>query len=161
MSPVINRIKINLELVKFLNILDTWVYPGVIRKTGLELGEMPLSMSIIIIKNMSSVQFANFPAKLITCSEWRKWLRDKMHISIINLHENIAKGYHSACATWIFLNRLHSIKTCSKAQHKKQKLYTGTPHVFVEEQKKPRPTCYSAPGMQFTVLWMTSLRSMM
>ena len=33
MSPVINRIKINLELVIFLNIIDTWLYPSVIRKT--------------------------------------------------------------------------------------------------------------------------------
>ena len=33
MSSVINRIEINLELVTFLNIIDTWVYPSVIRKT--------------------------------------------------------------------------------------------------------------------------------
>ena len=36
---------------------------------------------------LSSVQPANFPAKVIRCSEWRKGLRNKPHIGIINLHK--------------------------------------------------------------------------
>ena len=48
MSPVINRIKINLELVTFLNIIDTeYTLVSSAKLTSLELGEMPLSMSII------------------------------------------------------------------------------------------------------------------
>ena len=31
--------------------------------------------------------------------------------------------------------------------------------MIVEEQKKPRHTCYSAPNLHIPALWMTSLRS--
>ena len=65
---------------------------------------------------LSSVQPANFPAKVIRCSEWRKRLRDKSHRDITNLHEELAKGYDS---TWRCLNCLHIGYTCSKAQRKK------------------------------------------
>ena len=53
MSPVINRIKMNLELVTFLNIslIHEYTLVSSAKLTSLELGEMPLSMSIIIIKN--------------------------------------------------------------------------------------------------------------
>ena len=76
---------------------------------------------------LSSVQTANFPAKVIRCSEWRKRLRNKSHIDIINFHEYLAKGYEryepygyvsTVCAT---VYR----PTCSKAKRKKRKVYTG------------------------------------
>ena len=44
---------------------------------------------------LSSVPPANFPAKVIRCSEWRKRLRNKQHIGIINFHEEMATGYDS------------------------------------------------------------------
>ena len=40
---------------------------------------------------LSSVQPANFPAKVNRCSEWRR-LRNKSHIDIINFHEELSKG---------------------------------------------------------------------
>ena len=74
---------------------------------------------------LSSVQPANFPAKVIRCSEWRKRLRHKSHIAIINLHEELAKGYDSPWTTWRCLNRLSTGYTCSKTQRKQWKFYTG------------------------------------
>ena len=74
---------------------------------------------------LSSVQPANFPAKVFRCSEWRKRLRNKSHIDIINLHEELAKGYDSPCTTWRCINRLGTGYTCSNTQRKKGKFYTG------------------------------------
>ena len=74
---------------------------------------------------LSNVQPANFPAKVIRCSEWRKRLRNKSYIDIINFHEELAKGYDSPWITWRCLNRLRTVYTCSKAQRKKWKFYTG------------------------------------
>ena len=42
---------------------------------------------------LSGVQPANFPAKVIRCSEWRKRLRNKPHMGIINLLEKMARGH--------------------------------------------------------------------
>ena len=74
---------------------------------------------------LSSVQPANFSAKVIRCSQWRKRLRDKPHIDIINLHEEMAVGHNTPWTTWRCLNRLRTGYTCSKSQRKKWKLYTG------------------------------------
>ena len=49
-------------------------------------------------------------------SEWRKRLLNKSQIDIINLHEELAKGYDSLWTTWRCLNRLRTGYTCSKAQ---------------------------------------------
>ena len=68
---------------------------------------------------ISSKQPANFIAKVIRCSEWRKRLRCKPHIGIINLHEEMAKGYDSPLTTWKCLDRLRTGYTCSKTQGKK------------------------------------------
>ena len=74
---------------------------------------------------LSSVQPANFPANVIRCSEWRKRLRNKPRIDVINLHEELAIGYDSPYTTLRCLNRLLTGYTCSKAQRKKSKFYTG------------------------------------
>ena len=77
---------------------------------------------------LASVQPAYFPAKVIRCSKWQKRLnklRNKLHIYIINLHEELAKGYDIPWTTWRCLNRMRTGYTCSKAQMKKWKLYTG------------------------------------
>ena len=71
------------------------------------------------------VQPANFPAKVIRWSELRKILHNKSHIDIINFHEKLAKGNDSPWTTWRCLNRLRTGYTCSKAQRKKWKFYTG------------------------------------
>ena len=57
---------------------------------------------------LSSVQPANFPAKVSRCNEWRKRLHNKSHRDIINFHEELAKGYDSPWTTWRCLNRLHT-----------------------------------------------------
>ena len=74
---------------------------------------------------LSSVQLANFQAKVTRCIEWRKRLRNKSHIDIINLHVKLAKGYDSPWTTWRCLNRRRTGYHCSKAQRKKWKFYTG------------------------------------
>ena len=60
-----------------------------------------------------SVQPANFPDKVIRCSEWRKKLRNKSYIDIISLHEELEKGHDSPWTTWRCLNRLRTGYTCS------------------------------------------------
>ena len=74
---------------------------------------------------LSSVQPANCPAKVIRYSEWWKRLRNKPHIDIINLHEELEKDYDCPWTTWRCLNRLRTRYTCSKAQKKKLMFYTG------------------------------------
>ena len=70
---------------------------------------------------LSSVHPANFPAKVIRCSEWQKRLRNKPHIDIINLHEELEKGYDSPWTAWRSLKRLRTWYTCNKARRKKWK----------------------------------------
>ena len=72
-----------------------------------------------------TLQPANFPVKLIRCSKWRKRLRDRRHIDIVNLHEEMTKSYARAWTTWRCLNRLRTGYACSKSQVKKWKYYTG------------------------------------
>ena len=92
---------------------------------------------------LSSVQPTELPRKkVIRCNKWWKRLRNKPHISIMNLHEEMAKGYDSPWTTWKCLNRLR----------------TG---MLVGEQKKPRYTYYSSPNLHIPAFWMTFLRSMM
>ena len=98
---------------------------------------------------LPGVQPANFTAKVIRCSKWRKRLHNKPHIGIINLHEEMAKGYDSPWTMWKCLNGLRMGYTFSKTQRKKWKFYTGN------------TTCYSAPKLHIPTLWMTSFRSMM
>ena len=74
---------------------------------------------------LSSVQTADFPSRVIRCSEWRKRRRNKSHINIINLHDELEKGYDSPWTTWRCLNRLRTGYTCSKEQNKRWKFYTG------------------------------------
>ena len=111
--------------------------------------------------SLSSVQPANFPAKVFRCSEWRKRLCNKSHIYIINLHEQFAKGYDSPWTTCICHNRKHTGYTCSKAQSKSGSYTQETPHVLVEKQKEQLHACYSAPNSHIPALWMTLLCSMM
>ena len=106
---------------------------------------------------LSSVPPANFPAKVIRCSEWRKRLRNKQHIGIINFHEEMATGYDSQCTTCRCAQGILAAKHKEKGESSTQK----TPHVLVEKQEKLRHTCYSAPNSNITDLWMTLLCSMM
>ena len=110
---------------------------------------------------LSSIQPANFPSKVIRCSEWRKRPRNISHIDIINFHEQLEKGYDSPWTTWRCLNRLRTGYTCSKTRKKSGSSTQETPHVLVEKQKKPWHTCYSAPNSHIPALWMTLLCSMM
>ena len=84
---------------------------------------------------LSSVQPANFPSKVIRCSEWRKRLYNKPHIDIINLHEELAKGYDSPWTTWRCLKQ--GI-LAAKHKGKRGSYVQGTPHVLVEKQNKLR-----------------------
>ena len=49
------------------------------------------------------------------------------------------------------------------AKHKERSVSStqATPHVLVEEKKKPRHTCYCAQNLHITALWLTILLSMM
>ena len=102
---------------------------------------------------LSGVQPANFPAKVIRCSEWRKRLRNKSHIDIINFHEELAKDYDSPWTTWRCINRLRTAGILA-AKHKGKSGSSAqeTPHVFVEKQKKPWHTCYSSPNSHIPAL---------
>ena len=61
-------------------------------------------------------------------------VRNKSHIDIINLHEEVAKGYDSPWITWRCLNCLHTWYTCSNAQRKNESSTQETPHVIVGEK---------------------------
>ena len=95
------------------------------------------------------------------CSECRKRLCNKPHIRIINLHEEMAKGCDSPWTTWKCMNRLRTWYTCSKAQRKKWKFFTGDTTCACERVEKSRHTWYSVPNLHILAPWMTSLCSMM
>ena len=107
---------------------------------------------------LSSVQPANFPAKVIRCIEWRKRLHNKSHIHIINFHKDLTKGYDrygpygyasSVCACICLL--------AAKQKGKRGRSTQETPHVLVEKKKKPQHTWYSAPNSYIPALCMTLL----
>ena len=83
-------------------------------------------------------------------------LRNKSHIDIINLHEELADGYDSPWTTWSCLNRRRTGYTCSKAQIKKWKLYTGDTTCAcgkAEETAAHMLQCYQLAHP--CALWMT------
>ena len=92
------------------------------RETHSLFGQIPANKRLRSRDNfLSSVQ----PAKVIRCSKWRKRLRNKPHIGIINLHEEMANYYDCPWNTWKCLNRLCTVYSCSNTQRKKWKFYTG------------------------------------
>ena len=55
----------------------------------------------------------------VRCTNWRARLREKSHIDIGLLTEDLAKDHNSPWLTWRSLNRLRTGFTCSKEQQKK------------------------------------------
>ena len=80
-----------------------------------------------------------------------------LDIGIINLHEEMVKDYDSPWTTWRCPQGIRAAKHKERSGSSTQE----TPHVLVEEQKKPRHTCYSASNSHIPALWITLLFSMM
>ena len=74
---------------------------------------------------LSNVQPTDFSAGTVWCTSWRARLREKSHIDVGLLTEDLAKGHNSPWLTWRSLNRLRTGYTCSKEQRKKWKHYDG------------------------------------
>ena len=74
---------------------------------------------------LSSVRPADFPAKVIRCSEWQHRQNLSPHNCAVNLDESLAKGHTSPWAAWRCLNRLRTGVTCSKEQRKRWKYFNG------------------------------------
>ena len=74
---------------------------------------------------LSSVRPADFPAKVIRCSEWQHWQNLASHICAVNLDDSLAKGHTSPWAAWICLNRSRTGVACSKDQRKRWKYFNG------------------------------------
>ena len=74
---------------------------------------------------LNSVRPADFPAKVIRCSEatFRQDLAS--HNCAVNLDESLAKWHTSPCAAWICLNRLRTGVACSKEQRMRWKYFNG------------------------------------
>ena len=74
---------------------------------------------------LSSVRPADFPAKVIRCSEWRHRQNLESHNYAFNLDESLAKGHTSPWTAWRCLNRLCTGVACSKEQRKRWKYING------------------------------------
>ena len=74
---------------------------------------------------LSSVRPADFPAKVIRCSEWQHRQNLSPHNCAVNLDESLAKGHTSPWAAWRCLNRLRTGVACSKEQRKRWKYFNG------------------------------------
>ena len=74
---------------------------------------------------ISSVRPADFPAKVIRCSEWQHRQNLSPHNCAVNLDESLAKGHTSPWAAWRCLNRLRTGVACSKEQRKRWKYFNG------------------------------------
>ena len=74
---------------------------------------------------LSSVRPADFPAKVIRCSEWQHRQNLAPHNCAVNLDESLAKGHPSPWAAWRCLNRLRTGVECSKEQRKRCQYFNG------------------------------------
>ena len=72
-----------------------------------------------------SVKPANFPPKVIRCSEWLRRTNKTSHRTSVNLDESLARGHDRPWKTWRCLNRLRTCYTCSKEQPKKWQYFNG------------------------------------
>ena len=68
---------------------------------------------------LHSVKPANFPHKVIRCSEWLRRSNKTPHRTFVNLDESLVRRHDSPWTTWRCLNRLRTGYTCSKEQRKK------------------------------------------
>ena len=80
------------------------------------------------------------------CANWRTRLREKSHIDVGLLTEELAKGHNSPWLTWRSLNRLRTGYTCSKEQRKNGNTMMETQRVYVDRQQKTWHTCCNAPS---------------
>ena len=74
---------------------------------------------------LSSVRPADFPSKVIRCSEWQHRKNLASRNSAVNLDESLANGHASPWAAWRCLNRLRTGVACSKEQRKRWKYFNG------------------------------------
>ena len=74
---------------------------------------------------LSFVRPADFPAKVIRCSEWQHRQNLASHNCAVNLDESLAKGHTSPWTAWRCLNRLRTGVACSKEQRKRWKYFNG------------------------------------
>ena len=112
-----------------------------IRETHSQFGQIPAARCL---KSrhcfLSSVQPANFPAKVIRCSEWRMRLRNKSHIDIINLHEELAKGYDSSWTTWRCLHRLRNRIYLQQSTNEKVEVLHRRNHMCLGKSRRNHGT---------------------
>ena len=74
---------------------------------------------------LTSVKPSYFHAKVVRCNEWQSRSRDKSPLGMVNLNEELAKGYDYPWLTWRCLHRLRTGCTCSKEQRKKWGYFNG------------------------------------
>ena len=74
---------------------------------------------------LHSVKSANFPPKVIRCSEWLRRTNKTPHRTSVNFDHSLTRGHDSPWTTWRCLNRLRTCYTCSKEQQKKWKYLDG------------------------------------
>ena len=77
-------------------------------------GQVPAERRMTRECFLSSVRHADFPAKVIRCSEWQHRQNLAPHNFAGNLDESLAKGHTSPWAAWRSLNRLRTGVACSK-----------------------------------------------
>ena len=77
-------------------------------------GQVPAERRMTRECFLSSVRHADFPAKVIRCSEWQHRQNLAPHNFAGNLNESLAKGHTSPWAAWRCLNRLRTGVACSK-----------------------------------------------
>ena len=105
---------------------------------------------------LHSVKPANFPHKVIKCSEWLRRTNKRAHRTSVKLDESLARGHDSPWTTWRCLNRLRTGYTCSKEQRKKWQYFEmETQHVYAVLRQKISRTCCNAPFLHDHAHWMT------
>ena len=63
---------------------------------------------------LSSVHPAEFPAKVVGCSEWQNRLKDQQQYKPVLIDENFATGHKSNWTTWRCLNRIRTEKHAAR-----------------------------------------------
>ena len=109
-------------------------------------GQVPVERRLKRECFINSVRPADFPAKVIRCSEWQHRQNFASHNCAVNMDTSLAKRHTSPWTAWRCLNRLRTGVACNKEQRKIKdgSTSTATQQASVVRLLKLPSICYNA-----------------
>ena len=107
------------------------------------------------VERRSSERPADFPAKVIRCSEWQHRPNLASYNCAVNLDESLAKRHTSPWAAWGYLIRLRTCVACSKEQRTRWKYLNGDTTCECGQAPETTKHMLQYHYLHIPVLWMT------